>query len=142
MLKAFGLLHAMELVPFFRNAQGFVTVYIYGDQGYTFGGFMFTPYRGTIILPNGHPRKRFNLIMSAVRQPNEWFFAVLKNVFKGVFSAAQNQFNKGRVGDRFLFACLMTNVRNCIDPNQISQYFRCEPPSVEYYLTNLRNHVL
>jgi len=141
-LKEFGLLEAMERVPFFRDIDGRIIVFIYGDQGYIFDGFMLTPYRSTIILPNGSPRKRFNLIMSAIRQPNEWYFAVLKNQYKGVCYKLQNQWNKGRVGERFLFACLMTNVRNCIDPNQISQYFDCAPPTVEYYLQNLRNHVL
>jgi hypothetical protein len=141
-LKEFGLIDAMESVRFFRDEQGRIVVFIYGDQGYTFEGFMITPYRATFVLAAGHPNKRFNLIMSCIRQPNEWFFCVLKNQYKGVCDKSQNQWNKGRVGQRFLFACLMTNIRNCIDPNQISQFFKCNPPTVEFYLRHLRNHLV
>ena len=85
--------------------------------------------------------KVFNRLMSAIRQPNEWIFGDVKNIWHGVDYKKKNKILQGYVPQRFELAVLLTNVCNCYNPNPTSQYFGLKPPSAESYLRNLRNHV-
>ena len=38
------------------------------------------------------------------------------------------------IGSMYLGAMLLHNFRSCVYPNTISQYFACQPPTLEDYL--------
>ncbi len=142
MLKHCELLKAMNDVKFFKDSRtGEIIVYIYGDQGYSTGDFLIAPYRGTALLSSDDFQKIFNRLMSAIRQPNEWIFGNVKNIWHGVGYRKKNSIFKGFVQQRFELAVLLTNIANCYRPNQTSQYFELSPPSAKDYLENLRSHV-
>lgn len=42
----------------------------------------------------------------------------------------------------YFVACLLSNCRACLYPNQIAQAFACTPPTLEYYLDRLYAHTL
>lgn len=67
----------------------------------------------------------------------EWYFKCVKEL--GSFADSKNKLLEREmpVGLVYEAAVLLKN-QNCVQPNEISQYFECAPPSLEEYI-NVRS---
>ena len=72
--------------------------------------------------------------MSGVRITVVWIFKEVKMQFTVLDYKRKMKLLESLVGLLFLCCMFLTNCRNCVYPNQISQYFDCAPPTVEEYL--------
>lgn len=105
--------------------------HIFGDSGYSWRVFLEVPYSGANVTV---AQRAFNHAMSKVRITVEWFFMEVKRLW-GLTDAKR----KMRVGEMpagliYRAAVVLTNLRNCVSPNIISQYFECAPPTIEEYI--------
>lgn len=74
--------------------------------------------------------------MSSVRVTVEVFFKEVNKYRSAVDFKRKMRIGIGPVGLVYLVAIILINIRNCIHPNQISQYFNCIPPTLNEYLTH------
>ena len=104
---------------------------LYGDSGYSLRLFLEVPFQGSNLT---HSQRALNVAMSRVRVTVEWAFKEVKLYWTTVDFKRKMRFAESPVGALYLAAMLLTNMRNCIYPNTISQYFRCLPPTLDEYL--------
>ncbi|OSX81041.1 hypothetical protein BU14_0027s0067 [Porphyra umbilicalis] len=64
----------------------------------------------------------------------EWGYKELKQVFASLDYKRKLTLRDGPCGLMHPAAVLLWNVRCCLYGSQTSQYFTCEPPSLEQYL--------
>ena len=69
--------------------------------------------------------------LSATRTSVEWMFGIIEQLFPFV-----GQWKKMRVfgtspEEKFKAACVLAQVHNCFYPNQVSQFFGIQPPTLE-----------
>jgi nuclease HARBI1 len=107
-----------------------------GDSGYTEKGILVIPFsKGQA---RAHPEKaEFNKIMSSCRIAVEWFFGVAENLWSYIGHQELHTILKRDVVSWFKAAILLTNIHNILYPNQISQYFDVDPPTLEEYFDSL-----
>ena len=72
--------------------------------------------------------------MSAVRITVEWIFKEVKMYFPIIDTKRKMKLCEAPVGLLYLETMLMCNLRNCIYPNQISDYFKIRPCTIEEYI--------
>ena len=72
----------------------------------------------------------FNKAIFSVRISVEWIFKEVKMQFTVMEFKRKMKFGEGRIGLMFLCCMFLSNCRNCIYPNQISQYFNCRLPTL------------
>ena len=72
--------------------------------------------------------------MSAARTTVEWMFKEVKQYWSTVDFKRKMKTGELPAGQLYMAAMLLTNIRSCLYPNSISQYFDCPPPSLEDYL--------
>eukprot|EP00171_Calliarthron_tuberculosum_P001528 IDg1528t1 len=90
----------------------------------------------TLYGSNLSPAQRaFNLAMSKVRVTVEWVFKKVKLYWTTLDFKRKLRIAEAPVGTLYICGMLLTNMRNCIYPNTISQYFNCTPPTLEQYLS-------
>ena len=106
---------------------------MYGDAGYRTRLFLDTPFSGSNL---SDIEKAFNKAMARSRVTVEWFFKEVKLYWSYVDFKRKMRTREHAVGAIYVAAVLLTNMRNCIYPNSISQYFECPPPSLEEYMTH------
>ncbi len=126
LLTKSGLQQALtEAVPGYK---------IYGDSGYrTFGGVI-SAKRITLT----QLERQRNRDMSTIRISVEWGFAALHRLFNRFRKPSSLQIYRSSVGQEFKVALFLLNVRTCLDGrNQICDYFKLAPPSLEEYLACL-----
>eukprot|EP00171_Calliarthron_tuberculosum_P001768 IDg1768t1 len=104
---------------------------IYGDSGYSAREYLVIPFQGASLSED---QVAFNKAMSKSRITVEWIFKELKLNWTSMDFKRKLRIGESPVGALYVAAALLTNVRNCIYPNPISQYFGCEPPSLEDYM--------
>lgn len=110
------------------NGKQFI---VYGDSGYSWRVYLEVPFAGANLSA---VQKAFNKAMSAVRISVEWYFKCVKQLWSFVDSKRKLRVRQMPVGLVYQAAVLLTNLHNCIQPNEISQYFACVPPSLEAYI--------
>ena len=101
---------------------------LFGDSGCW---YFIVPFTGTSMSP---PQQLFNKSMSSVCIINEWIFKEIKLYFSTVDIKSKVRVGKSPVGMLYKAAMLVTNIRNAIYPNEVTQFFQCEPLSLEEYL--------
>ena len=104
--------------------------YIYGDQAYPVRPWLLSPYRG----PNKPVHMRaWNRNMRTVRISVEHGYKIITTLWAHLkFIPAQAIF-KTPVAKQFLACTALTNLHNCLYPNQIAQHFGLVPPTLEEY---------
>ncbi|KZV95583.1 hypothetical protein EXIGLDRAFT_610471, partial [Exidia glandulosa HHB12029] len=102
---------------------------IYGDTGYALTGNVIVPYKGAHL---SREQDLFNLEMSRVREAVEWGFASVSRQWAYLNHHRQRLLLEP-IGLWYLVGTLLANARNCLHPNQTSQYFDCPPPALEEY---------
>ena len=108
---------------------------MFGDKGYTQAHpWLHTPYAGA--PPAGTPAANFNRAMAKLREPVEWPFGNLIAKFPHLCLRRNCQLLKSgaQVGATHRVAALLLNCINCIQPQEVSQFFDCKPPKLEDYL--------
>ena len=77
----------------------------------------------------------YNDKMSSSRISVEWAFGGILKYWGALRYVPSQQVLSGqKIGQIYFVAALLTNMLNCVRPNQTSQYFKCEPPSLQAYL--------
>ena len=110
--------------------KGELSICIYGDSGYNARWFMEVQFQGATLTA---AQKAFNSAMSGVRISVEWVFKEPKMYFATVDFKRKMKIFESPIGMLYTGSMLLSNFRNCLYPNQISQYFGVVPPSLEEY---------
>lgn len=71
-----------------------------------------------------------------VRVSVEWFFMEVKKYFPRCDYKRSLKLLQAPIGQFLKAAVLLTNFRNCIYPNEISQHFGVQPPTLEEYVSH------
>ncbi|OSC98558.1 hypothetical protein PYCCODRAFT_1447436 [Trametes coccinea BRFM310] len=111
------------------------------DRGY-FQLFGDATYRisPVLISPSSGPGERsadkqaWNAAMGSVRVYVEHGFAIVSNTWPFLNANWKMHVFRSLVGRYYHIGVLLTNVINCYRPNQVAQYFDCEPPVITEYL--------
>lgn len=106
---------------------------VFGDSGYSVRVFLEIPFEGSNLSAT---KKSFNKAMSKVRVTVEWLFKEVKLLWSMVDSKRRMRICQAPVGLMYRAAVLLTNLRNCVQPNPISQFFDCAPPTLEEYISS------
>jgi hypothetical protein len=104
---------------------------VYGDPAYTVSTHVCTPYKGTALT---EAQQLFNTRMSRIREPVEWVFKEIGEQFAFLNFAKNQKLLLQPVGLFYLVAVLLCNCHTTLHHPQISQYFRCTPPTLAQYL--------
>lgn len=94
---------------------------------------MEVPFQGSNL---NSAQRAFNKAMSKARVMVEWLFKRVKLYWTTVDFKSKMRIAESPVGSLYLCAMLLTNMRNCLYPNTISQYFKCPPPSLEVHIVH------
>ena len=123
LLRASNLDQSMQLLP--------PDAYIYGDQAYPVRRWLLSPYRGgnkTVHM------RRWNMHMRTVRISVEHGFKILTTLWSHLkFVPAQRIFNSP-LANHYVACTALTNLHNCLYPNQVAQHFGLIPPTLEEYV--------
>jgi len=124
----------IELDELIRRNYTFedVTFRVFGDSGYAITPSIITPFR----RGPGQTRDEadWNRQMSAYRITVEWGIGRVKNLWKAVTNKGNMKALLSPVSLYWFNAVLLTNIHCCMNGSQISQYFDCDPPTVQEYL--------
>lgn len=95
----------------------------------------------TEYVSRGFPRaqadameRNFNKRMNAARVSIENIFACVVNLWQWLDFKRHHKLHGTSPAREYLNAQFLTNVHNCMNPNQVSQMFECQPPSLREYL--------
>jgi hypothetical protein len=82
---------------------------------------------------------RLNARNSAARIAVEWYFGRVSQKWLMLNDVRRHRVIQSPVAVWYRAACFLTNVVSCLNPNQISQAFNCEPPTAQEYLATFGN---
>ena len=109
---------------------------LYGDSGYSERPYLEIPFQGSSLTSY---EKAYNGAMSKGRVTVEWYFKEVKLYWSTMDYKRKLRTGESPVGALYIAALLLTNIRNCVYPNTISQYFKCSPPTLEEYISHKDN---
>jgi hypothetical protein len=127
------MLGKSQLLPKLRTlmpieAQAFS---LYGDPAYPQSAYLFGGFRN----PNANsPESHWNTTMSRVREAVEWCFKDIIKQWSFLDYKQSMQIFKFPVGEYFVVAAFLTNIRTCIYGNETMHYFKAVTPTVQEYL--------
>jgi hypothetical protein len=79
--------------------------------------------------------------MAGLRIVIEWFFGCVNRMFPFLNHSSNLCFGNGNVGVLIAASKIINNATSCLEPNMISQKFKCPPPGIQQYLQeNLPSH--
>jgi len=105
---------------------------LFGDSGYGITPSIVTPFRRR---PGQTPAEaEWNRRMSSYRITVEWGIGRVKTMWKAVTNKGNLKALLSPVSIYWFNAVLLTNIHCCMNGSEISQYYDCQPPSVEEYL--------
>jgi hypothetical protein len=107
---------------------------IYADLGYSIvPGCIEVPYHDEAI---NVVHAAYNNAMSSARISVEWAFGgILMHWASLRYVPHQQLLSNRKIGQIYFVAALLTNLLNCIRPNETAQYFNCTPPTLDDYLS-------
>lgn len=98
---------------------------MYGDSGYNRRQSMEVPFQESNF---NAARLVFNLAMSRVHVTVYWVFKEINIYFTTADYKRKMKIGESPLGTRYIAAMLLTNMKNSVYPNNIAQFFKCEPP--------------
>ena len=132
MLNESKLIEACEEPAFTENGAGERQyLQIYGDSAYGLSRVLMSPYSGPGEL--SADELEWNRFMGSVRIEVEHTFGVVSRTWPFLNAGWKLRLLSSPVGTYYRVGVLLTNAMNCIRPNQISQVFNLDPPSLEEY---------
>ena len=114
-----------------RRADG-VAYCLYGDPAYPLNEQLICPFRGAVLTED---QQQFNTLMSGVRQTVEWSFGKITTNFAFLDFKKDLKILLQPVAKYYIIGALLTNFHTCFYSSQTSEYFGCDPPTLESYLT-------
>jgi hypothetical protein len=124
----------MELRETFHGVDRLRVPLVYADSGYKVFSYGLT---GAITTGRGltADEARYNRLMSEFRTGIEHSFGnVSCKHWRSLSFTLGQAAGWSAVGAMYLVGVLLANCRNCMHPNQTSQYFDCPPPECHEYL--------
>ena len=106
---------------------------LYGDSGYNRRIYLDVPFQGSNLIAS---QTVANVNMSKSRVTVEWIFKEIKLYWTAVDFKRKLRVEQLPAGTLYTGAMLLTNIRNCCYPNSVSQYFDCQPPTLDEYLSH------
>jgi hypothetical protein len=103
----------------------------FGDQAYPATSFVGLPMRGQNLTRG---QREFNFRMSQAREAVEWAFKDVSLNWAFIDFKKNQKVGLQSVGKMYIVAALLSNIKNCLEPNQISIKFDLPPPHVKDYL--------
>nr|GAT45576.1 predicted protein [Mycena chlorophos] len=104
---------------------------IFGDPAYGVSPLMLSPFSGA--GERTEHEAAWNEAMAAVRIEVEHGFGGITANWPFLNGWWTHRIWQSPVGRHYRVGVLLTNALNCINPNQTSQYFKCEPPTLDEY---------
>ena len=80
------------------------------------------------------PESRYNRKMSKIRTAVEWEFGDVVNKFSFLDFKQPQKIGMSPIGKYYQVGMILKNCLNCVSPNQTSQYFDLDPPTLAEYL--------
>jgi nuclease HARBI1 len=104
---------------------------MFGHSAYGVGHHIQSPFSG----PGDRTaeEQEWNSQMAALRIEVEHAFGIVAKTWPFLNAGWKMQVNSSPVGLYYCVAVLLTNALNCMQPNQISQFFKCHPPTLAEY---------
>jgi hypothetical protein len=102
---------------------------IYGDQAYGTHEHIIAPY----VNPAGN-QIQFNSRMKIVREAIEWEFGLILSNWKFLDWRWSQQLFSSPIGKHYPVAAMLTNMKTCLEGNQISSFFGIDPPTIDEYM--------
>lgn len=128
------MLSLSGLVNQIRNSRRLRDYCLFGDHAYPLRAEIICPYKGANLT---NEQQQFNLAMSPVRESVEWGFEYIITNFAFVDFRKNQKLFLQPIGQYYKVATLLSNCKTCLYGNQISDYFRCDPPNLENYINNI-----
>ena len=122
-----GLLHLLEQHAFSQVGQ---PMCVYGDPAYPLRVHLQAPFRDAVMTPQ---MAVYNASMSATRVSVGWLFGDIINYFKFMDFRKNLKIGLSSVGKLYVVCALLRNGLTCLYGNQVSQFFRLNPPSLNDY---------
>ena len=127
MLADSGLLQDLKR---FANSPAGNPFCLYGYPAYPHRIYLQTPFRNRALTA---PMIAFNQSMSTLRESVEWLFNDIVNYFKFMDFKKNLKISLSSVGKMYVVCAILRNALTCLYPNQISQYFNLDPPTLQDY---------
>ncbi|KIO28419.1 hypothetical protein M407DRAFT_182246 [Tulasnella calospora MUT 4182] len=106
---------------------------VYGDPAYGIGRHLLSPFKGASLSDE---EQAFNAQMSKVREAVEWGFGDAVHQFAFLDFSKNLKVLLQPVGLLYSVALLLSNAHTILHQPQISQYFICQPPTLQEYFNH------
>jgi hypothetical protein len=65
----------------------------------------------------------------------EWMFAIIAGAWPfAAYKSKQKLLGGSNVGVTYLLASFLSNLKCCVEGNEVSRYFGCDPPTLHEYI--------
>jgi len=115
----------------FRN-NGARNYAVYGDTGYSNSEFIKVGFKNHRSL--NMKQQEFNKDLSSLRVSVEYGFGRVTQQFAFLDFKKNQKIYLQPLKEQYFVSALLANCQLCMNGGQISNYFKCTPPSVEEYL--------
>ena len=104
---------------------------VYGDPAYPLREQLQTGFKNA----STDEEHLFNQRMSSVRVSVEWIFGDVIERFKFTDYSKLQKIGLSAVSKQYVISAFLSNVRTCLYGSTTSSFFKCEPPTLEQYLS-------
>jgi hypothetical protein len=105
-------------------------LFFFGDSAFPEQEHLLRMYRE----PMTEEKRYVNKVMSGTRISVEWGFGIVDGKWKRLLWEDNNRIRCTRPGMMYLLAVFLTNVHNCMEPNEIRKAFDGKCPSAAEYI--------
>ena len=123
-----GLLNQLQTHSFAPDGS---VLSIYGDTAYPFSLHLQTGHKN----PNSDDEALYDQKMSAARASVEWVFGEVINNFRYTDFTKMQKIGLNSVAKQYVVSSLVNNAKTCLYGSKTSTYFKCDPPTLEEYLS-------
>ena len=132
-----GLLNHLSQFAFWKDVAEDAPMeehnfHIFGDPAYGVGPHIMSPFSG--LREQTEEEQEWNSEMSAVQIEVEHGFGIVSNTWPLLNAGWKMHLYSSPVGRYYHVGVLLTNCLNCLQPNQVAQYFDCPPLILTDYL--------
>ena len=111
---------------------------VYADQGYAESPGIRTPFFDGLINP---AHEIHNQVMASSRIAVEWAFGDIIVQWASLdMRSTQQLLSNRKIGQVYIVAGLLSNLFTCLQGNRGSKYFGLRPPSLEEYMSSLKQN--
>ena len=105
---------------------------IYGDPADPLRPQLMAPFKGNRVTAQ---QNQWNQRMSSVRVSVEWVFGDIVIYYKFIDFHKGMKIKPSPVGKMYIVCALLQNARSCFYGSVTSEFFDCQPPSIENYFS-------